>query len=175
LKEIVHADFYNFNPVAEQLKGYDACFFCLGVSSIGMKEIDYHHVTYELTMHVARTLVAHNPEMIFTYVSGAGTDSSGKGKMMWARVKGKTENDLLRLPFKAAYMFRPGYLQPTKGLKNVLPYYKYFTWLYPGFKIIFPKLVCTLSELGLAMIHCAMKGYGKRVLEVRDIIAAAKP
>lgn len=174
LKEVIHENFYDLAPIAEQLKGYDACFFCLGISSIGMKESDYNKVTYELTMHVAKTLLQQNPEIIFTYVSGAATDSTEKGRSMWARVKGKTENHLLRLPFKAAYMFRPGYIHPTEGLKNVLSFYKYFTWLYPLFKIIFPKYVCTLREVGLAMIHCAQKGYGKSILEVKDIIAAAK-
>jgi uncharacterized protein YbjT (DUF2867 family) len=174
LKEIVHADFYNLSPISGQLRGYDACFFCLGVSAVGMNEKDYRKVTHELTLHFAGILIQQNPNMIFTCVSGAGTDSSEKGRMMWARVKGKTENDLLRLPFKAAYMFRPGYIQPTKGLKNILPYYKYFTWLFPVLKIIFPKFVCTMSELGLAMIHCATKGYSRKILEVNDIIAAAK-
>ena len=174
LKEILHGNFYDLSPIAEQLEGYDACFFCLGVSSIGMKEADYHKVTFELTMHVAETLVRQNPGMVFTYVSGAATDSSEKGRAMWARVKGKTENYLLRLPFKAAYMFRPGYIQPTKGLKNVLNIYLVFSLLYPVWKALFPKYVCTLREIGLAMINCVLKGYSKSILEVRDIIAAAK-
>lgn len=174
LKEIIHGNFFDLSPIADQLKGYDTCFFCLGTTSIGKNESDYNKVTYELTMHVAETLVWQNPGMVFTYVSGAATDSSEKGRSMWARVKGKTENHLLRLPFKAAYMFRPGYIHPTEGLKNVLSFYKYFTWLYPVFKIIFPKYVCTLREIGLAMINCSLKGYDKSILEVKDIIAAAK-
>jgi uncharacterized protein YbjT (DUF2867 family) len=174
LTEIVHNDFYNLSPIEKDLSGYDACFFCLGISSIGMKESDYHRVTYELTMHVAETLLRLNPGMVFTYVSGAATDSTEKGRQMWARVKGKTENHLLLLPFKAAYMFRPGYIHPTKGLKNVLSFYKYIAWLYPVFKIIFPKFVSTNRDIGLAMINCVLKGYSKPVLEVKDIVAAAK-
>jgi putative NADH-flavin reductase len=118
LKEILHSDFFDLSPVKDQLKGYNACFFCLGVSSVGMKEKEYHHLTYDLTMHMATILAEQNPGMTFCYVSGAGTDSSEHGKMMWARIKGQTENDLMRLPFKAAYMFRPGFMKPTKGLKN---------------------------------------------------------
>ena len=174
LSEIIHDNFYDLVPVAGKLSGYDACFFCLGVSSIGMKESDYNKVTYVLTMHVAETLLKQNPQMIFTYVSGAATDSTETGRSMWARVKGKTENHLLRLPFRAAYMFRPGYIHPTQGLKNVLNLYLVFGWLYPLWKILFPKYVCTLREIGLAMINCAVKGYGKSILEVKDIIAAAK-
>src|SRR5258705_4871913 len=119
LGELIHENFFDLSPVAEQLKNYDACFFCLGVTSIGKNEKDYHRLTYELTVHVAETLSHQNPRMVFCYVSGAATDSTEKGKVMWARVKGKTENHLLKLPFKKAYMFRPGYIQPTKGLKNV--------------------------------------------------------
>jgi len=174
LMEVLHNNFYDLSPVAENLKRFDACFFCLGVSSVGMKEKDYYKVTYELTTHVAETLVRQNSGMVFTYVSGAATDSSEKGRVMWARVKGKTENHLLRLPYKATYMFRPGYIHPTKGLKNVLKLYRVFGWLYPLWKIIFPKYVCTLREVGLAMINCATKGYSKSILEVRDIVQAAK-
>ena len=118
LTEIIHPDFHDFSSIKDQLSGYNACYFCMGVSSLGMKEADYNRVTYDLTLHVANTLVKINPEMTFCYVSGAGTDSSEQGRSMWARVKGKTENDLLKLPFNAAYMFRPGYIQPIKGLKN---------------------------------------------------------
>ena len=126
LKEIIHADFYDLSPVENQLVNYNACFFCLGVSSVGMKEPEFYRLTYTLTMHVAQTLSTLNPGMTFCYISGAGTDSTEKGRMMWARVKGKTENDLMKLPFKQVYNFRPAILQSTKGLKNTLPYYKYF-------------------------------------------------
>ena len=126
LKEIIHENFFNFSSIEEQLSGYNACFFCLGVSSVGMNEEKYTKVTYDLTLGFAGTLARLNPEMTFCYVSGAATDSSEKGKMMWARVKGKTENDLMKLPFKRAYMFRPGFMQPTKGLKNANKMYKVF-------------------------------------------------
>ncbi|WP_207514656.1 NAD-dependent epimerase/dehydratase family protein [Longitalea luteola] len=174
LKEVLHHDFFDLSPVQDQLKGYNACFFCLGVSSVGMKEKEYHRLTYDLTMYMATILADHNPDMTFCYVSGAGTDSTEHGKMMWARVKGQTENDLLRLPFKAAYMFRPGFMKPTKGLKNTLKGYKFVSWLYPIVRPLFPSYVSTLRELGLAMIHAATKGYEKQVLEVKDIVRLAQ-
>jgi hypothetical protein len=139
-----------------------------------MSEKDYRRLTYDLTLHVAQTLVKHNPGMIFCYVSGSGTDSSEQGRSMWARVKGKTENDLMKLPFKAAYMFRPGYMQPTKGLKNTLGMYRALGWLYPLWKLLFPGFVSTLKEVGLAMIHAVLHGYEKPVLEVKDIVDLAK-
>ncbi len=174
VKELVHSDFYDLSPIADQLKNYNACFFCLGVSSVGMNEVDYTKVTYTLTLHVAQVLSKHNPEMTFCYVSGAATDTTEKGKMMWARVKGKTENDLQKLPFKKVYLFRPGYMNPTKGLKNTLKYYKYISWLYPFLRLVFPSGVSTLKELGLAMINSALMGYEKPVLEVKDIVKLAK-
>jgi uncharacterized protein YbjT (DUF2867 family) len=174
LKEIIHADFYNFSPIENELHNYDTCFFCLGVSSIGMKEPKYYLLTYTLTMHVAQTLSNLNPGMIFCYISGAGTDSTEKGRIMWARVKGKTENDLAKLPFKKVYNFRPAVLQSAKGLKNTLPYYKYFGWLFPIIRTLAPKYICTLQELGMAMINSATKGYNKQILEVKDILALSK-
>jgi uncharacterized protein YbjT (DUF2867 family) len=174
LKEIIHADFYNFSPIENELRNYDACFFCLGVSSIGMKEPKYYRLTYTLTMHVAQTLSNLNPGMTVCYISGAGTDSTEKGRIMWARVKGKTENDLAKLPFKKVYNFRPAVLQSAKGLKNTLPYYKYFRWLFPIIRIVSPKYICTLKELGLAMINSVTKGYEKQTLEVKDILALSK-
>jgi uncharacterized protein YbjT (DUF2867 family) len=174
LKEIIHSDFFNLSAIESQLSGYNTCFFCLGMSSVGMNEADFTKGAYTLTMHVAETLSRLNPDMTFCYISGAGTDSTEKGRQMWARVKGKTENDLMKLPFKKVYNFRPGYLQPTKGLKNTLPYYKYLSWLYPILRPIASKYMSTLSELGLAMINSVLKGSDKQVLEVRDIIALAK-
>lgn len=173
LKVLLHKDFLNLDPVREQLKGYNACFFCLGVSSIGKKEEEFTKLTYDLTLHMGKILAGFDPDMTFCYVSGSGTDSSEKGRVMWARVKGKTENDLLKL-FRNGYMFRPGYMQPTPGLKNTLTAYKYLTWLYPALKLFFPSFVCRLSEVGLAMINCALRGYGKKVLEVKDIKERAK-
>ena len=174
LKEILIDNLFDLSGIEEQLIGFNACFFALGVSSIGMKETDYTNITYNLTMSVATTLSRLNPHMTFCYVSGAATDSSENGKIMWARIKGKTENDLMKLPFKKVYAFRPGFMQPTQGLKNTLNYYKYVSWLYPVFKLIFPKYVSTLSELGLAMINCVRIGYDKSILEVKDVVELAK-
>jgi uncharacterized protein YbjT (DUF2867 family) len=174
LTEIVHANFHDLSTIEAKLHPYNACFFCLGVSSVGMKEAEYHRLTYDLTMHVAQTLSKLNRDMTFCYVSGSGTDSSEAGKSMWARVKGKTENALTRLPFKAVYLFRPGYIHPTKGLKNTLGAYRALSWLYPVFKIIFPQFVGTLADIGLAMIHSVTKGYDKKILEVPDIAALAQ-
>ncbi|TGK55907.1 NAD-dependent epimerase/dehydratase family protein [Leptospira wolffii] len=174
LKEIVHSDFYDLSPIEDRLKGYDACFFCLGVSSIGLSEEVYHKLTHTLTLGFASVLAKANPKMSFCYISGAGTDSTEKGKTMWARVKGKTENDLTRLPFAKVYLFRPGYMHPTPGLKNTLPAYKYITWAYPILKTIFPNRVSSLKELGLAMIAAVSKGYDKNIIEVSDIHILAK-
>ena len=173
LKEIIHADFFDLSTIADQLAGYDACYFCLGVSSVGMKELEYYKLTYTLTINFAETLVKQNANMEFCYISGASTDGTENGNSMWARVKGKTENDLMKLPFKAVYNFRPGGMKPTKGLKNTLPYYKYFIWLYPVMRKFFPKTVSTLAELGQAMINSTLIGYDKHVLEVLDIVKLA--
>lgn len=169
LKEIIVPNFFDISAFATQLAGYNACFFCLGVTSLGKQEPEYYHFTYELTMGVANVLCDLNPGMSFCYVSGASTDSSEIGKIMWARVKGKTENDLMRLPFKQVYNFRPGYMHPTKGLKNVNKYYKYISWLYPLLKKIFPNKVSTLKELALAMINVVKYGYDDKIIEVKDI------
>lgn len=174
LKEIIHPDFFDISAIESRLIGYNACFFCLGVSSIGMKEPEYYRLTYTLTINFAQTLSRLNRDMTFCYVSGSGTDSSEKGKSMWARVKGKTENGLMKLPFKQVFAFRPGYMHPTKGLKNTLPYYKYISWMYPFFRIVFPKMVSTLAELGRAMINASRFGYNKQILDVKDIVTLAK-
>jgi hypothetical protein len=174
LKEIIVADFYNLSPVKEQLKGYNACFFCLGTSSVGMNEADYTRVTYDLTMHVGQTLSALNPDMTFCYVSGSGTDSTEKGRVMWARVKGKTENDLMKLPFKQVYAFRPGFMKAVEGQKNTLKAYNYLAWTYPLFRAVAPAYACTLNEVGQAMINAVTKGYPKKVIEVKDMVLLAK-
>ena len=174
LKEIIHSNFHDLSAIEGQLRNYNACFFCLGVSSIRLNEEQYHRLTYDLTLHVAETLARINSGMVFCYVSGAGTDSTAQGKSMWARVKGKTENKLMQLPFKRAYMFRPGFMQPTKGLKNALKLYVAVTWLYPMLRSLFPKYVCSLKEVGVAMINTVTKGYEKSILEVKDIVALAK-
>ena len=170
LKEIIHTDFQDFTPIHAQLTGYNACFFCMGVSSVGLKEPEYRKLTYDLTLGLAKLLSGLNTVMTFCYVSGAGTRSDEKGSM-WAQVKGKTENDLLKLPFKKVYLFRPGLMKPTAGAKNALKLYSYFGWLYPLVRAL--GGACTLKEVGTAMIHCAQKDYGKSVLEIKDIIAVA--
>ena len=169
LKELLVPDFFDLSEFTAALAGYNACFFCAGVSSVGMKEPEYAHLTYDLTLHFAQTVVAVNPGMVFTYVSGALTDSTEQGKTMWARVKGKTENALLKLPFKKVYNLRPGFMKATEGQKNVKSYYKYINWLYPFLKVLMPNQVSTLKEVGLAMINAVLKGYPKPILEIKDI------
>jgi len=174
LKEIIHPNFFDIQPLESQLTGYDACLFCLGVSSIGMQEEEFFQFTYILTMHFAQTVSRLNPGMNFCYVSGAGTDSTEKGRTMWARVKGKTENALTKLNFNHVYNFRPGILQPTKGLKNTLSFYKWLGWLIPVIRLISPGSICSLKQLGTAMINAITVGYNKQVLEVKDILELAK-
>ncbi len=174
LTEIIHQDFFNITSVEGEMKGYDACFFCLGVSSVGMQKTEYYKLTYTLTMHFAERLAAVNPEMTFCYISGAGTDSSEKGRISWARVKGKTENDLGKLSFRKVYAFRPGLLHPGKEMKNVHTGYGIIGFMYPMLRSIVPNFVSTLSELGLAMINSVLKGYETQVIEVKDIHILAK-
>lgn len=169
LTEIVHEDFMDASPLMSAVSGYDACFFCLGVSSVGMKEAAYSRLTYDLTIDFARLLSSQNPVMTFCYVSGAGTDTSEKGRLMWARVKGKTENALMQLPFKAVFLFRPAIIIPTPGLKNTLKLYHYFGWLIPVFKVMMPDGICSLKEIGEAMIQVTITGNKKKILEVKDI------
>jgi len=173
LHEIAQADLANLSTIEDRLSGYDACFFCLGVSAAGMTEEAYRRITYDLTIAVATTLARLNPAMTFVYVSGTGTDSTEHGRMMWARVKGKTENDLLRMPFKAAYMFRPGYIQPLHGIKTKTKWYAAFyalmAPLYPMWKRLLPKYVTTTECIGRAMLKVASQGYSKPVLENPDI------
>ncbi|MBT1696378.1 NAD-dependent epimerase/dehydratase family protein [Fulvivirgaceae bacterium PWU4] len=173
LKEIIHQDFLNFAPIESQLSGYDACYFCLGISSVGVDKDTYYKMTYTLTLHVAETLSRQNKGMTFCYVSGKSTDSTEKGGLMWARVKGKTENDLMKLPFKQVFAFRPGFMKPTEGLKNALKAYRYMGRLYPIGRALFPNAFCTLKDVGIAMIHTTTLGYEKRILEVQDIVALA--
>ena len=172
LKEIVHADMYNLSSIEDQLEGYDACFFCLGTSSVGKKEPEFTKVTYDLTMHFATTLSKLNPEMTFCYISGRGTNETGR--MMWQRVKGKTESDLMKLPFRQVYNFRPGIIKSTKGLKHTLPLYKWLSWMLPIINTIAPQTIVTLKQIGDAMINATTNGYGKKILEVRDIIKLSK-
>ena len=173
LREIVHQDFFDFSALESELSGFEACFFCLGVSSAGMSEEKYRRVTYDITLAAAQTLVKLNPRMTFIYVSGTGTDSSERGRVMWARVKGQTENALLRLPFKAAFMFRPGVIVPLYGVKSRtalyrIPYLVMGPFL-PLLKRLFPKQILTTETLGRAMLTVAKRGAPKTVLESWDI------
>lgn len=173
LREILHGNFFDFSSIESQLTGYDACFFCLGVSSIGMSEERYRRLTYDITLAAATTLAKLNPGMVFIYVSGRSTDSTEEGRLMWARVKGKTENDLLKLPFKAAYMFRPAGIQPLHGIRSKTPWVQA---LYVGaapmlslLNRLAPQYMTTTEQVGRAMIKVARDGYRKPVLESDDI------
>src|SRR5450759_395188 len=170
LREILHDNFLDFSGVESQLAGYDACFFCLGVSSVGISEERYRHLTYDITLAAATALARLNPQMVFVYVTGRGTDSTERGSLMWARVKGKTENDLLKLPFKAAYMFRPAGIQPLHGIRSKTAWVQaiyvgaapLLTWL----NRVAPKYMTTTEQVGRAMIKVARDGYPKPVLEL---------
>ena len=179
LRELLRKDLSDYSGVENELTGFDACFFCLGVSSAGMTEEAYRRVTYDLTLAAAQTLVKLNPDMTFIYVSGAGTDSSEHGRTMWARVKGKTENDLLRLPFKAVYIFRPAAIQPLHGItsrtKLYRLFYLLFGWTLSALKPLFPKYITTTEQIGLAMLNVAKHGYAKHILENDDINSLRNP
>jgi len=178
LKEIVQADFTDFSSVKTKLARYDGCFYCLGVSASGLKEDQYTKITYEYTLSLASTLFKLNPEMTFNYVSGEGTDSSEKGRMMWARVKGKTENDILNIGFKQAFAFRPGVIIPLRGVKSRTKLYQfmydYFMWLVKLIKFLWPNSVVNTTQIGLAMINSLSKEYDKKVLKPKDIILLSK-
>ncbi len=173
LREIGHGDLFDLSPLEGELSGFDACFFCLGVSSAGMSERDYTRLTYDLTAGVAAVLARLNPQMTFIYVSGAGTDSTEHGRSMWARVKGRTENALLALPFKAAYMFRPALIQPMHGVRSKTKSYRVFYTLakpiLPAVRRLFPSFVTTTEQIGRAMLAVARRGAPKQLLETRDI------
>jgi uncharacterized protein YbjT (DUF2867 family) len=173
LREIVHDDFIDYSAIEPQLAGYDACFFCLGVSSLGMNEARYRHLTYDITLAAAKTLARLNPGMVFTYVTGRGTDSTERGNLMWARVKGKTENDLLKLPFKAAYMFRPAGIQPLHGVRSKTAWVRAICVgaapLLTLLNRVAPKFMTTSERVGRAMIKVARDGFPRPVLESEDI------
>jgi uncharacterized protein YbjT (DUF2867 family) len=175
LRDLVHKDMYDYSAIEPQLQGFDACFFCLGVSSVGMKEPEYKRITYDLTLAAATVLARLNPGMTFTYVTGAGTDSSERGSSMWARVKGATENALLRLPFKAAYMFRPGMIQPLHGIRSKTPLYDAaIVVLRPVLGLahsLWPNRVTTTEKIGRAMLAVARNGAPKVLLDPADINA----
>lgn len=174
LKQLIHKDFTDFSEVKDQLAGYDGCFYSLGISAAGLNEEQYKRITYDFTMALALPLLELNPQMTFNYVSGQGTDSSEKGRMMWARVKGKTENDLLSMGFIQAYMFRPGAIIPLRGIKSRTKAYQfmydYFMWLVKGIKTISPNSVVNTTQIGLAMINSMLKGYDKKILTPKDMI-----
>jgi uncharacterized protein YbjT (DUF2867 family) len=174
LREIIHKDFFDFSDVRPRFADLDACFFCLGVSSVGMSESEYHHLTYELTLTAATAIAAvTSRRLTFCYVSGEGTDSTERGRVAWARTKGKTENALLRLPFKAAYMFRPAYIQPLKGIRSKTRWYQALYSavgaLYPLLRLLLPRYVTTTENVGRAMIQVAASGYSKHILLSDDI------
>jgi uncharacterized protein YbjT (DUF2867 family) len=175
LRVLEHADFHDYSKIADELAVNDACLFCLGVSSAGMKQAAYEKITYDLTLAAAEAMLARNPKMKFLYVSGAGTDSSEKGRSMWARVKGRTENALLRLPSGGAFMFRPGYIQPRHGVKSKTKLYRVFYVilgpLYPVLKLIIPRWVTTTDIVGRVMVRVAKQGAPKPILSNRDINA----
>jgi uncharacterized protein YbjT (DUF2867 family) len=173
LTEIIHGDFFDISPIAAQLTGYDACFFCLGVSSIGMDAAAYKRLTQDLTLGFAQVLAKQNPALTFCYVTGKGTDSSEQGRLGWARVKGATENALLAM-FPNAYMFRPGAMKAMPGQRNLPALYRYLAWIYPIGHALAPASFCELQEVARAMINCATKEYEKRVLEVGDIVRCAR-
>ncbi|GAL63742.1 NAD-dependent epimerase/dehydratase family protein [Algibacter lectus] len=171
LKELIVPDFTKLEQYAKELTGYDACFYCAGISSVGMNESDYTKITYDTTLYFAENLVHLNPEIIFNFVTGNLTDSTEKGKVMWARVKGKTENDLMKLSLKGQYNFRPGFMKPFKKQQNVKWFFKPVVWIFPH---LFPSRSLSLSEVGRAMIHSVLKGYPKQVLEIKNIRELSK-
>jgi uncharacterized protein YbjT (DUF2867 family) len=174
LKELIHDDFYDYSAIEKELTGYNACFFCLGVSSVGMTEKAYTRVTEDLCMEAARVLSRLDPDMTFCYVSGAGTDSTEKGSSMWARVKGRLENRLQKLPFRSVYLFRPAFIRPIKGLKHAHLISEAAGMLYPLLNLVTPKWVCTLEDVGLAMIQAAKAAPSRRIIENREIALLAR-
>jgi uncharacterized protein YbjT (DUF2867 family) len=173
LSEVIVADFFNLDAIQDRLRGFGACFFCLGITSVGTKKEDYEKITYDLTMGFAKSLVKWNAGMTFCYVSGRGTDSSEKSRLHWARVKGKTENDLQKLGFRQVFLFRPAMLKATEGSKNTPAIYKWLRWLVPILETFFPGSISSLAQLGQAMIQVSKNGYDKNILEVSDIKRAA--
>jgi uncharacterized protein YbjT (DUF2867 family) len=173
VREIVHADLFQLQPIERELIGLDACFYCLGATAAGKSEEEYARINYDMTLAVAETLARLDPDMTFVYVSGMGTDSTERGRTMWARVRGRTENALLRLPFRAAYMLRPGIILPLHGIKSKTTLYRVFyslmTPLYPALRALFPRAITTTEHLGCVMLRLARSGYSKPVLESADI------
>ena len=173
LRELLVPDFFDLSAIESQLTGYTACFFCAGVSAVGMSEADYTRATHDLTLHFAQTLARHSPALTLVYVSGSGTDSRQQSRQMWARVKGRTENDLLALPFRGSYMFRPALMQPLAGQQHVKPLLALMGRLTPLRRRLAPAYACTLREVALAMLAVARRGADKLVLEVPDLVRLA--
>ena len=173
LSEIIHTDFSDFSSIESSLKGYNAAYLCMGTTSFLVSEEKYTYVTYDLTMALATPLATLNPEITICYVSGAGTDSTEEGRLMWTRIKGKTENDLLKLPNKQSFMFRAGMIQPTQGLENAYLMYKLVYPIIPLLRKIFPGIVSSLKEIGIAMIEATRSGYKSQIIEVNDIVQLA--
>lgn len=171
LKELLVPNFLELDAAADQLAGYDACFYCAGISSVGLSEADYTRITYDTTLHFAQVLAIIQPDMVFIYVSGANTDSTEQGKTMWARVKGRTENALGRCGFRAEFNFRPGFMKAYPGQRNVSFWYYGIAWLFPLARLVAPNWVSTMQQVGRAMIRAAIYGAPKTVLEVNDINA----
>lgn len=178
LKQLIHKDFSDYSSIKSRIEGYDACFFCMGISAAGLSEEQYSEITYNYTLALAKTLIKINANFTFTYVSGEGTDSTEKSRMMWARVKGKTENDLINLGFKQAYMYRPGAIIPLRGIKSRTKSYQfmydYFMWLIKIMKSIFPNSICNTTQIGLSMINIVKNGYSKHILKPIDIISSSQ-
>jgi len=174
VKELLMDNLFEFTGNEPGLNSIDACFYCLGTTSIGKSEEDYLRLTNELTLKIAKALLQFNPEMTFCYVTAKGTDNSEKGTTMWARVKGKTENELAKMGFRHFFAFRPFMLTPTKGLRNSHDFYKYINWLFPLGRLLYPEGFCTLKELSLAMIHAGYQGYAKQVITPTDMVKLAK-
>lgn len=175
LKEYIVPEFLELKPHDEPFKGYDACFFCAGISSLGLKEAEYTRITFDMTIHFAKAVLQQSPHAVFIYVSGAGTDSTEKGRSMWARVKGRTENTLAAMPFKKVYNFRPGFMKATEGQMYLMPLYTYLGWMYPLLKVVIPNGVSTLRQVALAMIHLVNRDFPKTIVTVKDIKLLASP
>lgn len=173
LTEILAGNLYDLAAYEGQLQGYNACFYCLGTTSAGKNEAEYTRITYDLTVYIAGLLSRLNPGMTFCYVTATGTDREEKSLTMWARVKGKTENALLKLPFRGVYLFRPSFIRPMKGMRNTHSYYKWITWTYPFLRWVVPGHAIRLEEIGQAMLHVAAEGYPKDTLDSEDMAYAA--
>lgn len=174
MRELVVSDFIHLDGIKHELAGYDACFYCAGISSRGLSEAEYTHITCDTVIRFAEVLARLNPEMIFGHISGSHADSSEQGRVMWARVKGRAENALMKMSFRKVYNFRPGFMKPAEGQRNIKGYYKAIAALYPVLRMVFPAYVSTMQQVGLAMIHSVVQGYPKTILEIKDINTLAE-